>query len=369
MADYAGYRRKMQKVECMMKNHRKNFEIQGRMIGIGQPPFIVAEISGNHNGDIERGLQLIEAAHHAGADAVKLQTYTPDTLTIDHDGPDFIIQGGPWDKRRLYDLYEEAHTPWEWHKTLFRRGLELGIPIFSTPFDATAVDFLHDLNVPAYKIASFELVDRSLLQKIATQNKPIIMSTGMATIREIASALETIRQSTCAPVVLLHCVSAYPAPPEEYNLKTIANLAETFDVLTGLSDHTLGHATAIAATALGASVIEKHFTISRDEGGPDAGFSLEPHELTDLISSCKDAFHALGKVSYTLAPSEKKSLTYRRSIYVVKDITRGEKLAPDNIRIIRPGFGMSPEHYDQVIGMKAKKNLKRGDALLWEVIT
>lgn len=348
---------------------KHSFDINGRTIGASAPPYIIAEMSGNHNGDINRALTLMKEAHKAGADAVKLQTYTADSLTINHDGPDFRIEGGLWDGRLLYDLYQEACTPLEWHETLFNKGKELGITVFSTPFDEEAVELLDELNTPAYKIASFELLDIPLLRQVAHKHKPIIMSTGMANIADINTALETVRQITDAPVALLHCISSYPAPIEQSNLKTLQNLAETFDVVSGLSDHTIGATAAITATALGASLIEKHFTLARSDGGPDAAFSLEPDELKHLVTSCREAHQSIGQVTYQRAQSEEKSLTFRRSIYIIKDIAQGEELTHENTRIIRPGYGLSPVYFDQVLGKKATQNLKRGDALTWEMIT
>lgn len=343
-------------------------EIDGRPIGAGHPPYLIAEMSGNHNGDIERAFRLIEAAKAAGADAVKLQTYTADTITIDHDGPDFTIHGGPWDGRRLYYLYAEAHTPWEWHRDLFARARDIGITVFSSPFDPTAVDFLEELGAPAYKIASFELIDLPLVRKVAATGKPLIMSTGMANEAEIAEAVDMARSVGNDDIVLLHCVSAYPARPEEANLRTVPDIADRFGVLAGLSDHTMGIEVSLAAVALGAVVIEKHFTLARTDGGPDAGFSLEPAELAALVSGCRTAWQALGHAGYARTAGEAGNALFRRSLYVVRDIAAGEALTPENIRSIRPGFGLPPKDYDTIIGRRATRHLARGTALAWDMV-
>jgi pseudaminic acid synthase len=342
--------------------------IDGRIIGPDQPPYVVAEMSGNHNGDIGRAYALLEAAKASGADAVKLQTYTADTITIDHDGPDFVISGGLWNGRTLYDLYREAHTPWEWHKPLFERARALGLTIFSSPFDATAVDLLESLGAPAYKIASFELVDLPLVRRVAATGKPLIMSTGMAHLGEIQDAVAAAREAGCGQLILLHCVSGYPTQPEESNLRTIPHLAEAFGVAAGLSDHTLGVAVSVASVALGACFIEKHFTLKRADGGPDAAFSLEPDELKALVDGVRTAWAALGRVSYDLKPSERGNTHFRRSLYVVADMAAGEVFSAENLRSIRPGFGLEPCHLPDIIGRPSARALSRGTPLGWDMV-
>ena len=342
--------------------------IANRVIGPDYPPYIVAELSANHNGDIDRALAIIEAAKKAGADAIKLQTYTADTITIDSDGPGFRIEDGPWAGRTLYDLYQEASTPWEWHEALFAKARKLDITVFSSPFDSTAVDFLESLGVEAYKIASFEVVDLPLIEKAAATGKPLIISTGMANREEIADAVSAAREAGCRELALLHCVSAYPATPEAYRLKTLGSLAEHFETVVGLSDHTLGTEVAIASVALGATIIEKHFTLSRNDGGPDAAFSLEPEELHNLCEATRIAWSALGLASYERADDEAANVIYRRSLYAVADINQGDTLNADNVRSIRPGFGMAPKELPRVIGRKAKTQIVRGTPLSWDLI-
>lgn len=342
--------------------------IAGRKIGPGQPPFVVAELSSNHNGDLDRALEIMATAKEAGADAVKLQTYTADTLTIDHAGPNFTIEGGPWAGRTLYDLYREAHTPWDWHQRLFERGRELGITVFSSPFDATAVDFLQELGAPAYKIASFECIDLALIRKVAATGKPVIMSTGMADGDEIGEAVATARQAGCRELALLHCVSAYPAEAADSNLRIIPRLAEDFGVVVGLSDHTIGTTVATAAVALGAAIIEKHVTLKRTDGGPDAAFSLEPKELAELCAAARTTWEALGDGAPRRMPSEEGSLVFRRSLYVVADIARGDLLSEKNVRSIRPGHGLKPKHLPDILGRPAARDLKRGEALQWDMV-
>jgi pseudaminic acid synthase len=336
-------------------------EIAGRKIGPGQPPYVICELSGNHNGSLDRALDLLDAAAATGADAIKIQSYTPDTITLDMDGPDFTIEGGPWHGQRLYDLYGEAQTPFEWHPALFKRAKALGVTLFSTPFDLTAIDLLEGLEVPAYKIASFELVDLPLIAAVAKCGKPMIMSTGMANQAEIAAAVETAKAHGNGQLVLLHCTSAYPAPIEEANIRTIADLAERFGVISGLSDHTPGTAASVAAVALGACVIEKHFTLARADGGADAAFSLEPNEFSALVAGCKAAGLALGKVQYDLAGSEAGNIQFRRSLYVIADLAKGQVITSDHVRSIRPGYGLAPRFQDEVLGKVAKRDLRRGE--------
>ncbi len=342
--------------------------IAGRKIGPSYPPYIIAEMSGNHNGELTRAMAIMEAASKAGADAVKLQTYTADTLTIDHDGPGFRIEGGLWDGRTLYELYEQAHTPWEWHEKLFARGRELGICVFSTPFDVTALDFLESLNAPAHKVASFEMIDLPLVGKIAQKGKPMVVSTGIADKREISETVASARQNGCNDIVLLHCVSGYPSRPEDANLRTIEDLAVSFDVIAGLSDHTHGTAVSVAAVALGACMIEKHLTLSRADGGPDSAFSLEPDELTELVRGCNTAWQALGEINYEPKQSEKGNDVFRRSLYVVADVKAGEIFSPENIRSIRPGHGLAPKHLPDILGLAAAEDIKRGEPLAWKMV-
>jgi pseudaminic acid synthase len=342
--------------------------INGRPIGPEHQPYIVAEMSGNHNGDINRAFALIEAAKRAGADAVKLQTYTADTITIDHDGPEFLVKHGLWEHRRLFELYQEAHTPWDWHEALFAKGREIGITVFSAPFDPTAVDLLQSLNAPAYKIASFELVDIPLIERAAATGRPLIMSTGMATRTEIGDAVEAARRGGCRDIVLLHCTSAYPASPKEANLVNIPDLAREFGTLAGISDHTMGTEVAVAAVALGAVVVEKHMTLRRADGGVDSAFSLEPEEVAELVRASGAVHAALGRPVDGPKPSELANVAFRRSLYVVEDIAAGEQFTASNIRSIRPSLGLPPKHWNDVIGRKAVRNLRRGEPLAWNMI-
>ncbi|QUM87915.1 pseudaminic acid synthase [Moritella sp. 36] len=342
--------------------------IDGRKIGPDYPPYIIAELSANHNGDINRAFRIMEEAKKAGADAIKLQTYTHETITMDCDSDEFQIKGGLWDGQTLYELYKGAHMPWAWHKPLFEKAKELDITIFSSPFDFTAVDLLEDLDAPAYKIASFEVIDLPLIKRVAQTGKPMIISTGMANKVEIEEAITTARENGCEELVVLHCVSGYPAPADQYNLRTIADIATRFNVLSGLSDHTIENATAVASVALGACLIEKHVTLDRSGGGADDSFSLEPKELAELCTDTKVAWQAMGKVNYERTEAEQGNVKFRRSLYVVKDIAAGETLTAENVKSIRPGFGLAPKHYDVILGKKAKCLIPRGTALTFDVI-
>ncbi|MDG5493937.1 pseudaminic acid synthase [Niveispirillum sp. BGYR6] len=334
----------------------------------GQKPFLIAELSGNHKGDIDRARRMIDAAKAAGADAVKLQTYTADTITLDVDRPEFRLEGGLWAGRTLYELYQEAHTPWDWHPALFAHAAAIGIPIFSSPFDPTAIDLLESLGAPAYKIASFELIDLPLIEKAARTGKPLIMSTGMASLGEVAEAVAAARVAGNDNICLLHCVSGYPTPVEDCDLRTIPHLAQAFDVAAGLSDHTMGVAVPVAAVALGAVVIEKHFTLARADGGPDAAFSLEPAEFRAMADACAAAHAALGSISYALKPSEAGGRSFRRSLYVTADVAAGEVLTGANVRSVRPGLGLPPKHLPDVLGRVAARNLTRGEPLDWSML-
>jgi pseudaminic acid synthase len=345
-------------------------EIAKRKIGPGYPTFMIAEMSANHNQNFNEAVEIIQAAKQCGADAVKLQTYTPDTLTLDCHSECFRIEGTPWKGKTLYNLYAEAYTPWEWQPELKKIADEVGIILFSTPFDTTSVDFLEDhVNVPAYKIASFEIVDIPLIEYVARKGKPIIMSTGMTSLEEIKEAVEAARKAGAGDIALLKCTSAYPALPEEMNLRTIPHLAETFQVVAGLSDHTLGIAVPVAAAAIGASVIEKHFTLSRNNGGPDASFSLEPDEFREMVEAIRTVEKAMGEVCYGLTPREERNKVFRRSLFVVKDIKAGEILTEEHVRSIRPGCGLHPRFLKDIIGKKAKRDLKKGTPMNWGVIS
>ena len=333
-------------------------------------PFIIAEMSGNHNQSLERALAIVDAAADAGVDAVKIQTYTADTMTIDIGTGEFFIsdKDSLWKGETLYHLYEKAHTPWEWHKAIFERCKERGIMGFSTPFDDTSVDFLEDIGVPCYKIASFENVDLPLIRKVARTGKPIIASTGMTTVAELSDLVQTVRENGCTDLALLKCTSSYPASPEGTNLRTIPHMRELFGCAVGLSDHTLGIGAAVASVALGAAVIEKHFTLSRAEGGVDAAFSLEPAEMAQLVRECRTAALALGAVSYERAKQEQKSLQFRRSLYVVEDMKAGDVFTEKNLRRIRPGMGISPKYYDALLGRCVKCDVKRGTPVSWDIV-
>lgn len=343
--------------------------INGRMIGPGQPVYIIAEMSANHHQDFDQAVKLIHIAKESGADAVKLQTYTPDTITIDCDNEYFRIgKGTIWEGRTLYDLYKEAYTPWEWQPKLKEIADDLGSDLFSSPFDHTAVDFLEKMGVPAYKIASFELVDLPLIRRMAQTGKPIIMSTGMATLAEIDEAVRTAREAGATQIALLKCTSAYPTPPEEMNLRTIPHLSEAFQVPVGLSDHTLGIAIPVAAVALGACIVEKHFTLSRSIPGPDSSFSLEPDEFKTMVDAIRTAEKSSGSVSYTVTEREKASRVFRRSLFVVQDMKAGDIFSEKNLRSIRPGFGLPPKYYDLLLGKQVKKDVKKGTPIRWDLI-
>jgi len=347
------------------------FMIGNRKVGPGHPTYIVAEMSANHGGDLDEAKRLVELAAEAGADAMKLQTYRADTLTIGCDNEYFQIgEGTEWEGRTLYDLYEEAYTPWDWQLELKEMANELGMNLFSTPFDDSAVELLEEMEVPAYKVASFEMNHIPLLRTIASTGKPIIMSTGMATLGEIDESVRAIRDVDDNPLILLKCTSAYPAPPEEANLRTIPHLAEAFDVHAGLSDHTMGTAVPVASVALGACVIEKHFVRDRDEvESADASFSLEPDEFSRMVEEVRKAEKALGDVTYEVTKSQEDSTVFRRSVFAVQDIEAGEELTPDNIQVIRPGYGLAPKHYEEVLGHQASKSIDRGTPLDWEMLS
>lgn len=343
----------------------QSIKIDNVDIGPNQAPYIVAELSANHNGSIEEAKRLIRLAKESGASAVKLQTYTPDTITIDSDKPDFQIQEGLWKGNTLYELYSKAYTPFEWHKTLFQYSKSLNITCLSSPFDESAVDLLEELNCPAYKIASFEAIDIPLIRYVAKTRKPMIISTGMANRDEISEALDAARSSGCKDIVLLHCISAYPAPLEQANLRMIQTLARDFNVLTGLSDHTIGNQAALTSVCLGSVFIEKHFASSRNDDGPDSSFSMEPSELAELTKQCSIVKQSLGDGAYHQAKSEMENIKFRRSLYVVKDISAGDIFTRENIRSIRPGYGLSPKYLEDCLGKKATENITRGTALAW----
>ena len=345
----------------------QTININNKMVGKDNPPFIIAELSANHNGSLTRALETIDAAHEAGANAIKLQTYSADTMTIDCDRSDFMIKGGLWNGYKLYDLYKWAQTPYDWHQTMFEHARKIGITVFSTPFDESAVDLLEELNSPAYKIASFENTDLPLIEYVAKTNKPIIISTGMASEGEIAETVETAKAAGCNDLILLHCVSSYPAPIDQSNIKQVKKLACKFGVVSGLSDHTLGTTASIAAVALGASVIEKHFTLSRSDKGPDSEFSIEPNELKQLCSTCHEAWQSLGQGNFTPQPAEENSRVFRRSIYFVSDLPAGSIVKSSDIRRIRPGLGLPPKFYDELVGKKLKSDVYKGMATSWDV--
>ena len=343
--------------------------INDREISLRRPPYIIAEMSANHNGDIDNAYKIINMAKNSGADAVKLQTYRPDTITMNIKTPEFMIEGGLWDGQSLYELYEGAHMPWKWHKPLFDYAQKVGITIFSSPFDNTAVDLLEDLNAPAYKIASFEAVDLPLIKYVAQTGKPMIISTGMADSDEIQEAIESAREGGCKELAILHCVSGYPAPPKDYNLRTIVDMQKKFGLVTGLSDHTIDNTTAIASIALGASIIEKHVTLDRNGGGPDDSFSLESEDLKQLCDGTKTAWKALGSVDYGKKISEQSNVKFRRSLYFVKDMKKGETITEMNVRSIRPGYGLLPKDKEKIIGRTVKRDIKLGTKTSWDLIT
>ena len=344
--------------------------IGSQEVSLATPPLIIAEMSGNHNHSLDRALAIVEAAAQAGAHALKLQTYTADTMTLDIDGGEFFIEdeNSLWKGESLYKLYQKAMTPWEWHEPIFKRCREKGLIPLSTPFDVTAVDFLESLEVPCHKIASFENTDLPLLKKVAQTGKPVIMSTGMATVAELDESVRTLRANGCKDIILLKCTSNYPATPENTNLRTIPHLRELFQCEVGLSDHTMGIGAAVAAVAFGATVIEKHFTLNRADGGVDAAFSMEPAELKTLVEETRRAWQALGSIHYGISESEKKSLVFRRSLYVCEDIKAGEQFTEKNVRSIRPGLGLPPKYLDIVLGKTAVKDIKRGTPLTWDPI-
>ena len=345
-------------------------EIGGRAIGQAQPPFVIAEMSGNHNHSLERALDIVNRAAASGVHALKLQTYTADTMTLDIREGEFFIEDPKslWCGRSLYELYQEAHTPWEWHKPIFDRCRELGLIYLSTPFDDTSVDFLESLDVPCYKIASFENTDLPLIRKVATTGKPMIISTGMASIADLDEAVRTAREAGCQDIILLKCTSTYPAMPENSNILTIPHLRDLFGVQVGLSDHTMGLGVSVAAVALGATVIEKHFTLCRADGGVDSTFSLEPEEMKSLVEEIGRAWQALGTVNYGPTEKEKPSLQFRRSLYVAKDMAAGESFTSENLRVVRPGFGLSPMYYDLLLGKKVVADVRKGAPVSWELL-
>jgi pseudaminic acid synthase len=344
----------------------RNIVIDGRVIGPSEPPFVIAEMSANHNGSLDTAFDIIRAAKAAGADALKIQTYTADTLTLDSDLPDFQILDGLWAGRTLYQLYDWAHTPWDWHAPIFALAKEIGITVFSSPFDRTAVDLLEDLNAPAYKIASFEAIDLPLIRYVASTKKPMIISTGMADAQEILEAIEAARDGGCTQIAILHCVSGYPAPAGEYNLLTLVDMVQRFGLVTGLSDHTLDNATAVASVALGARIIEKHLTLDRSAGGPDDSFSLTPSDLQALCADVKTAWSALGTVDYGRKSSERSSVKFRRSLYFVRDMTAGQQVTAESIRSVRPGFGMAPKHLDLLIGRRLARDVSANTPVMPE---
>lgn len=346
----------------------KSIIINGRSVGTEYSPYVIAEMSANHNGDITNAYKIIDMAKAAGADAIKMQTYTADTLTIDSDLPDFQLTEGLWAGRTLYQLYQEAFTPWDWHKPLFDYAKKIGITMFSSPFDTTAVDLLEELNTPAYKIASFEAIDLPLIKYVASTGKPMIISTGMADEEEIQEAIDAAMDGGCKELAILHCVSSYPAPSEDYNLRTLVDMQQRYGLVTGLSDHTLDNTTAITSVALGASIIEKHVTLDRNGGGPDDSFSLESAELEVLCSGAKTAWQALGKIDYGRKSSELANVKFRRSLYFIKEMKTGDVITSDAVRSIRPGYGLAPKHLEAIIGKRITHDVNFGSPVSWDVI-
>ncbi len=346
----------------------KEMTIAGRKIGSHHPPYVIAEMSANHNGSLDTALKILEEAHQAGADAIKIQTYRPDTITLDSDQADFRIEDGLWAGRSLYELYEWAHTPWEWHAKLFEHAKKLGITLFSSPFDTTAVDLLETLGAPAYKIASFEAIDLPLIRYVARTGKPMIISTGMSNAEEIQEAIDAACEGGCTDLAILRCVSGYPAPASDYNLRTIPDMVERFGLITGLSDHTLDNTTAVTSIALGAAIIEKHFTLDRSGGGPDDSFSLEPDGLLELCRNARTAWEAMGTVNYGRKSSEIGNVKFRRSLYFVKPLKAGDRIPADAVRSVRPGYGLAPKHLDAVIGCVLKQDVAYGIAVSWELL-
>lgn len=336
-------------------------KIQNREIGNNKPVFIIAELSANHNGSLETALATIKAAKRAGADCIKLQTYTADTITIDSRKDDFMIKGTIWEGKNLHDLYKEAYTPWEWHEALFKAAEQEGLICFSSPFDKTAVNLLEELNTPAYKIASFEITDIPLIEYVASKGKPVIISTGIAEKEDIELALEACRKVGNNDIALLKCTSSYPAPIEEANMVMVKDLSERFGVISGLSDHTMGSTVPIVATCFGAKIIEKHFILDHSVGGPDASFSMDEKEFTDMVKAVREAERAIGKVDYSLTEKQKKGKSFSRSLYVVEDIKKGEKLTEENVKSIRPGFGMHPKHLKEILGSEASRDFEKGE--------
>ena len=357
--------------QFVKNNMTEEFEIAERSIGMAHPPFIIAEMSGNHNQSLDRALNIVRAAARTGAHGLKIQTYSADTMTIDLNEAEFRIDnpGSLWNGRSLYDLYNEACTPWEWHQPIFELAKELGLIAFSTPFDQTSLEFLESLDVPCYKIASFENTDLPLIRAVAATGKPLIISTGMANIAELDETVSAVREAGCQDLVLLKCTSTYPASPGNSNLGTIPHMRQLFDCQVGLSDHTMGIGVAVASVSMGATVIEKHFTLNRSDGGVDSTFSMEPDEMTQLVLESERAWQAVGSVKYGPTADEKESLQFRRSLYIVNDLNQGDKLTTENVRAIRPGLGLPPKYYDSVIGRTVRKKVRRGTALSWDLLS